>query len=88
MLSRLVSLISIVSIHPSLDSSIGSMWDGKCPDRIKRKVLKNSYKNGGMKAPDMRALDCGLKVKQYMMFSKSRQLGGLVPAFRLEVPLR
>ena len=39
-------------------------WDGKCPDRIKRQVLKNSYKNGGMKAPDMRALDCGLKVKQ------------------------
>ena len=28
-------------------------YDGKCPDRIKRQVLKNSYKNGGIKAPDI-----------------------------------
>ena len=47
-------------------------WDGKCPFRIKRQVLKNSYKNGGMKAPVMRVLDCGLKVKQYMYATKSK----------------
>ena len=48
-------------------------WDGKCPDRIKRQVLKNSYKNGGMKAPDVGALDCGLKVKQYMNATASKK---------------
>ena len=47
-------------------------WDGKCPDRIKRQVLKNRYKNGGMKAPDIGALDYGLKVKQYMNATKSK----------------
>ena len=46
-------------------------WDGKCPDRIKRQVLKNSYQNGGMKAPDVGALDCGLKVKQFINATRS-----------------
>jgi hypothetical protein len=40
-------------------------WQGKCPDRIKRQALKKSYKNRGMKAPDIASLDCALKVKQY-----------------------
>ena len=36
-------------------------WEGKCPDKIKRQVLKNCYKDGGMNAPDIVALDCTLK---------------------------
>ena len=32
-------------------------WDGKCPDRIQRQVLKNSYELGGLKATDMAALN-------------------------------
>ena len=39
-------------------------WDGKCPDRIQRQVLKNSYELGGLKATDMAALNSALKVKQ------------------------
>ena len=31
-----------------------------------RQVLNNSYKNGGMKAPDIVALDCELKIKQFI----------------------
>ncbi len=26
-------------------------WDGKCPDRIQRQVLKNNYEMGGAKSP-------------------------------------
>ena len=40
-------------------------WDGQCPDRIKRQVIKHSYENGGIKAPDTGALNKALKVKQY-----------------------
>ena len=47
-------------------------WAGKCPDRIKRQVLKNSYQNGGMKAPDVAALDCALKIKQFLNATKSK----------------
>ena len=47
-------------------------WDGKCPDRIKRQVMKNSYENGGIKAPDTGALNKALKVKQYINATKSK----------------
>ena len=47
-------------------------WDGQCPDRIKRQVMKNSYENGGIKAPDTGALNKALKVKQYMNATKSK----------------
>ena len=39
---------------------------------MKRQVTKNSYKNGGMKAQDIAALDCALKVKQYLNATKSK----------------
>ena len=32
-------------------------WDGKCPVRIQGQVLKNGYEMGGLKAPDMSALN-------------------------------
>ena len=47
-------------------------WEGKCPDRIQRQVLKNSYEMGGLKAPDMGALNSALKVKQFMNATKSK----------------
>ena len=47
-------------------------WDGKCPDRIQRQVLKNNYEMGGLKAPDMGALNSALKVKQSINATKSR----------------
>ena len=34
---------------------------GKCPDRIQRQVIKNSFENGGMKAPNIGALDSSYK---------------------------
>ena len=33
---------------------------------------KNNYKNGGMKAPDIAAMDAALKVKQYQNAAKSK----------------
>ena len=47
-------------------------WDGKCPDRIQRQVLKNSYEMGRLKAPDIAALNIALKVKQYVNATKSK----------------
>ena len=44
----------------------------KCPDRIQRQVLKNSYEMGGLKAPDMAALNSALKVKQFINATKSK----------------
>ena len=41
-------------------------WDGQCPDRIERQVMKNTYENGGINSPDVRALNKALKVKQYV----------------------
>ena len=41
-------------------------WQGKCPDRIKRQILKKVYKDGGLKAPDISAIDNALKLKQYL----------------------
>ena len=35
-------------------------------------VMKNSYENGGIKAPDTGALNKALKVKQYMNATKSK----------------
>ena len=44
-------------------------WEGKCPDRIQRQVLKNSYEMGGLKAPDMAALNSKGR-RDYRMPSK------------------
>ena len=38
--------------------------DGKCPE--------SSYEKGGLKAPDRAALDCALKVKQFINDTKSK----------------
>ena len=46
-------------------------WQGKCPDRIKINVMKSSYENGGVKAPDISALDTALKVKQFLNAKRS-----------------
>ena len=47
-------------------------WDGKCPDRIQRQVLKNSYEMGGLKAPNTGTLNSALKVKQFINATKSK----------------
>ena len=54
--------------------AVPKKWDGKCPDRIQRHVvvLKNSYEMGGLKAPDMGALNSALKVKQFISATKSK----------------
>jgi hypothetical protein len=42
-------------------------WKESRPiERISRKILKNSYENGGMNAPDIEALDRSLKLKQFI----------------------
>ena len=38
----------------------------KMPRQDTEQVLKNSYEKGGLKAPDIVALDSALKVKQYI----------------------
>ena len=44
----------------------------KVAGQMPRQNKKTSYKNGGMKAPDIAALDCALKVKQYINATKSK----------------
>ena len=68
---------SFYSIFLSVDFikykfSWNKKWDGKCPDRIQSRVLKNSYEMGGLKAPDMAALNSALKVKQFINATKSK----------------
>jgi len=42
-------------------------WVGnRAPDRIKREYLKSSYEKGGLKAPDIKALNNALKTKQFI----------------------
>jgi len=36
-------------------------WNGKHVERIKRNILKNEYSKGGLKAPDVQAIDSSLK---------------------------
>jgi len=36
------------------------------PERIKRNILKNTYFNGGMRAPDMTSIDLSLKTKYFL----------------------
>jgi len=40
-------------------------------DRIKRKVLKNDYENGGLKMTDVECLDKALKLRQYIRANNS-----------------
>ena len=39
---------------------------------IKSQVLKNNYEMGGLKPPDMTALNSALKVKQFINTTKSK----------------
>jgi hypothetical protein len=48
-------------------------WDKmKVMERISRKVMKNEYKEGGLKAPDIECLDRALKLKQFIRANRSR----------------
>jgi hypothetical protein len=49
-------------------------WEKKSIDRISRKVLKNEYKDGGLKAPDVECLDRALKLKQFIRADNSSHL--------------
>jgi len=62
-----------------------SKWVGnRAPDRIKRDYLKSSYANGGLKAPDIKALDNALKTKQFIRAMASKHQMNLVQKFLLE----
>ena len=43
-------------------------------DRIKRSVMKNEYKDGGLKITDIECLDRALKLKQYIRANNSRHV--------------
>jgi len=60
-------------------------WIGPAaPDRIKRNVLKQSYENGGLKAPDIKNLDRALKVKQFVRSMQSKHPINFIQKFQLE----
>jgi exonuclease III len=47
-------------------------WNNKPgPDRIKRCIMKQDHKNGGLKAPDIFHMNSALKVKQLLRSSRS-----------------
>jgi len=48
-------------------------WDNskKFIDRISRKVMKNEYSEGGLRAPDIECLDKALKLKQFIRANNS-----------------
>jgi hypothetical protein len=48
-------------------------WDQskKFTDRISRKVMKNEYNEGGLRAPDIECLDSALKLKQFVRANNS-----------------
>jgi exonuclease III len=48
-------------------------WDNtkKFIDRISRKVMKNEYSKGGLRAPDIECLDKALKLKQFVRANHS-----------------
>jgi hypothetical protein len=45
--------------------------DPRARDRIKRSVMKNDYKEGGLKIPDIECLDKALKLRQYIRANNS-----------------
>jgi exonuclease III len=60
-------------------------WVGNAaPDRIKRVVLKQSYENGGLNAPDIRNLDMALKTKQFIRAISSNHAINNIQKFLLE----
>ena len=62
-----------------------SKWNGnRAPDRIKRDYLKNTYENGGLKAPDIKILNDALKVKQFIRAMASKHQINLVQKYTLE----
>ena len=73
----LSQLIYNLQCYPILDKDISNIeklifkfiwsrdWSkGRACDRIKRSVLKNSYPEGGLNAPDIDVLDRSLKLRQ------------------------
>jgi len=47
-------------------------WNGNsAPDRIKREVLKQDYKDGGLKVPDITIINKALKLRQFLRSIKA-----------------
>ena len=60
-------------------------WVGNsAPDRIKRDILKMPYSQGGLKVPDIQALDNALKTKQFIRAMNSNHQINLVQKFVME----
>jgi len=65
------------------------LWSRNCaisraPDIIKREVMKRDYKSGGLKVPDLKALNGALKLRQFMRASCSRHPIKLIQKFIME----
>ncbi len=54
------------------------------PDRIKRSIMKQDYDNGGLRIPDIKALNDALKLKQFFRASNSGHVIKLIQRYRLE----
>jgi len=60
-------------------------WNNKPgPDRIKRCIMKQDYKFGGLKAPDISYMNSALKVRQFLRSSQSSHPIKLVQDFLLQ----
>jgi len=46
----------------------------KAPDRIKREIMKQDYDNGGLRVPDLWAINSALKLRQFFQASSSNHI--------------
>ena len=68
----------------------GFLWSknlsiAKAPDRIKRSIMKQDYSLGGLRVPDVKALNSALKLKQFFKASMSYHPIKLAQRYHLEL---
>ena len=68
----------------------GFLWSknitiAKAPDRIKRSVMKQDYDAGGLKVPDIKAMNDALKLKQFFKANNSNHPIKMIQKYILEL---
>ena len=54
------------------------------PDRIKRDIMKQDYENGGLRVPDLKAINSALKLRQFFQASTSNHTIKTIQKYTLE----
>ena len=67
----------------------GFLWSknvaiAKAPDRIKRKIMVQDFGCGGLRVPDIQAMNSALKTKQFLKASEGNHIMKLIQKYHLE----